>query len=255
MEGSAVWSRFGSRFKPKTHQAPLADNPYLTLHIHVVLTWDTGDNMRHFNLRSLSIIGLAALLASCSDKKEDPVPSADADAGPGAIPDGGRVAVSQGKKIGPAGGQIKLEEVTVDIPEGALTSEQEIKISRIEGLTPEGYDLYSPVYLFEPEGLQFEKPINVTIGFNGNANLATLFWSRADTTGYERMNSLVMGNHVNGPVTHFSKGFIADGVNFNDPPDPSCGVVTEILAGTPSDEYPAVIPDSSAVAILVQVED
>jgi hypothetical protein len=82
--------------------------------------------------------------------------------------------------------------------------------------------------------------------FEGDARVATFFWSRSEATGYERIGGLGSGDVVTAEVDHFSFGFIADGVDYTDPPDRSC-VVTNFLDGRTE--------DPSAVALFFTVDD
>lgn len=155
--------------------------------------------------------------------------------------------------ITPAGGQVMFEDVTLIIPDGAVSSSTEIRIVKTDA-KPAGYELYSPVYRFEPEGLQFDKPIEVRIRFEGNANLATKFWSWPDATGYQRRGGTVFDNQVTTFTEHFSLGFVANGVDFTSQPDTSC-VYTDVLAGRPDEQFGAIPEAPSAVGVLLRVTD
>lgn len=148
--------------------------------------------------------------------------------------------------IGPEGGSMTLEGVTLTFPAGAVAEEQEITITSTTEAAPDGYDAYSPVYRFEPDGMTFDHPLNLSIDFEGQANIAAMFWSRTDTTGFERLGGTVSGSAVNVEVSHFSRGFVADGVDYSDPPDLSC-VESYTIEGRTT--------DPSAVAMFFTVDD
>ncbi|HLK41069.1 MAG TPA: hypothetical protein VKU41_30165 [Polyangiaceae bacterium] len=97
-----------------------------------------------------------------------------------------------------------------------------ITITQTDQPCPAGFQCYSPVYAFGPPGTTFQKPVTVSIPFAGNQQLATLFWSFPTATGYQRVGGLPQGAEVAGDVTHFSTGFIADGVDYSQPADLSC---------------------------------
>ena len=139
-----------------------------------------------------------------------------------------------GASIGPDGGSITLgsgsSAATITVPPGALASPQVLTVTETTLPCPTGFTCYSPVFQFEPAGTTFQQPVTVSLPFQGNQQLATLFWSYPSATGYQRIGGLPSGDTVAGNVTHFSTGFIADGVNYSQPADPSC-VQTLGIAG------------------------
>ena len=105
------------------------------------------------------------------------------------------------------GGTVTVEGVTLTIPQGALSTATDITITKTTDPLPAGYEAYSPLYRFEPAGATFAQPVTVSLPFQGDAKLATIFWSRAGTTGYERLSAIIAGNVATVQVTHFSTGF------------------------------------------------
>lgn len=110
-------------------------------------------------LLALSMIGL--IFWSCSESSTDPKP----DAPP--------VYVNEGM-IGDIGGTVKMEDASnplngayIKIPEGALDAEVKIKISNANGLVYLPGDSTAQIIKIEPEGLQFKKPVEIAIPFNG----------------------------------------------------------------------------------------
>lgn len=135
--------------------------------------------------------------------------------------------------VGLEGGTVELENATLTVPAGALATPTMITVTETTMPTPAGYRAFSPLYRFEPEGLVFEAPVTVSIRSNASGAdvpLGTLFWSRdaADGGGWERLGGIPGGGEVEGQVTHFSFGFIADGVDYTAAPDTSC-VRTRVL--------------------------
>ncbi len=177
--------------------------------------------------------------------------TSDADAG-AQIWDAGVPAVV----IGAGGGTISAGGVQLTIPPGALTENAAITVSVSPESVPSGYAAYSPLYKFEPSGLQFALPVTVSIPFtvaNDTANpsndprVATLFWSRSGATGYERTAAAINNGVATASVTHFSTGFVANGISYTDPPDPTCArtlpVTTQPVAKT------------SGLGLVFRVED
>lgn len=114
--------------------------------------------------------------------------------------------------IGPAGGQISVAGALLDIPEGALSQDVEITVRQSSASQPEGFEMYSAVYEFEPSGLTFERPVTVRIPYSGQDEPLVVFWSKADGPGYEGVPSRLVGDAVEAGVMHFSTGFVAHGL-------------------------------------------
>lgn len=164
---------------------------------------------------------------------EDP----DAPDGPDATVDSANdasaevVAPSARAVIDANGGTVTLQGATLEVPAGALTTATEIALVATTADPPAGYRGFSKVFRVEPDGLALAVPAIVTLPFSGDAKLATLFWSRPDgATGYERIGGVLADGKLRARVEHFSGGFIADGVDYSEPPDRSC-VVTRLIEG------------------------
>jgi hypothetical protein len=166
----------------------------------------------------------------------------------GARPDGSMVGsgATVTVMVGPSGGSVEVGGATLMIPSGALSSETSITITETTEATPEGYEAYSPLYRFEPEGLVFAVPLTITLAYVGDRGLATLFWSRREGSGYERLGGVPTSDDVAGEVSHFSTGFIANGVDYAEPPDRRC-TQTRVL------ETREV--DPSGVALFFAIDD
>ncbi|MCZ7681400.1 MAG: VWA domain-containing protein [Sandaracinaceae bacterium] len=135
--------------------------------------------------------------------------------------------------IGAEGGRIDLMNASVTVPPGALGAATTITVTETTMPTPVGYRPFSPLYRFEPEGLTFAVPVTVSIrsrAAGADVPLGTLFWSRAvsEGGGWERRGGIPTGGNVVGETTHFSYGFLADGVDYTEAPDTSC-VRTRVL--------------------------
>lgn len=154
--------------------------------------------------------------------------------------------------VGPEGGRVTLGEVRVEIPAGALAMPTAIRVSATSMAAPSGYRAFSPVFRFEPEGTTFAQPVAITLPFEGDARLATVFWSRsaAPGDGYERVGGVPSGGRVTVQVTHFSTGFVADGVDYTEVPDRTCAR-TRVF----NTRYGTATGIPSAVAVFYGVED
>jgi formylglycine-generating enzyme required for sulfatase activity len=133
--------------------------------------------------------------------------------------------------IGPAGGVIEFGDFRLTIPAGALAADTAIAISFAADQSPAGYDLYTGVYRFAPAGTTFAIPATVSARFDGDAGRATLFWTAAGGSNVERRGGLIGSDgRLEETITHFSEGFVADGVSYTDTSDRSC-VVTRLIEG------------------------
>src|SRR5688572_22540284 len=61
--------------------------------------------------------------------------------------------------IGPAGGSIEAEGVSLVIPKGAVETDQTITVTPTDEAPPNGVTPYSRVVRFEPSGLVFAAPV------------------------------------------------------------------------------------------------
>ncbi|MBI5546085.1 MAG: hypothetical protein HY901_19515, partial [Deltaproteobacteria bacterium] len=170
--------------------------------------------------------------------------SPDQDAGTPA--DAGVPVIGTTKTIDSTGGSIALEGATLTIPAGAVATPTAITVTQTADPAPSGYAAYSPLFKFEPEGTTFDQPVTISLRYQGDSSLATLFWSRTGTTGFARLSTSVSGGVATAQVTHFSKGFVANGVDYSEPPDRTC-VRERLIHGRTFSQ--------SAVALFFEVDD
>ncbi|MBT3219201.1 MAG: hypothetical protein HN348_08930 [Proteobacteria bacterium] len=105
------------------------------------------------------------------------------------------------------GGIVSLGDVTLEIPEGALDSEVQITISETDQIPGEPYVPYSSVWLFEPDGLVFSTPVQVSIAYDDRGEGdPLLFWSNFDGD-YDELAAIDNGLALTAWVDHFSTGF------------------------------------------------
>ena len=114
--------------------------------------------------------------------------------------------------------QTKDKSVTVEIPAGAVEKSTTIAVVQTKE-KPAEYINLSPVYLFEPSGLQFKQPVTVKMMYDPSklpsgsveSNLK-LMWTN-EKGEFEPVESTVdtANKIVAGKITHFSKGFVGFG--------------------------------------------
>lgn len=111
--------------------------------------------------------------------------------------------------IGPDGGTIEYEGLTLIVPAGALSEDVEIELTKT-GEAPAGeFTRLSPVFKFEPEGLQFAAPVSVRMPFTGTARDPGMYWASAGDP-FQRIGGAVEDGAVVAEVSHFSQGFVGD---------------------------------------------
>jgi hypothetical protein len=105
--------------------------------------------------------------------------------------------------IGPQGGTLTLDThspegvvLTLMVPPGALQKATLISVVELPGTTPTGYTDYSPVYSFEPTGLQLSAPAKLNLPWDvvieSGFSLSTprelsIYESATPTDGYARL--------------------------------------------------------------------
>jgi hypothetical protein len=153
--------------------------------------------------------------------------------------------------VGPEGGVIEFGEIRLTIPPGALSAATPITISYAEQQAVAGYSPYTALYRFEPAGTRFQLPATVSARFTGDSGRATLFWTPDGGTGFERRGGRVgVDGRLEDQITHFSEGFVGDGVTYTDLSDRSC-VVTRLVEGR--NATPAGI--NGGLALFFTVDD
>lgn len=174
--------------------------------------------MRH-DVRRLRccVIAVAAALspAACGpsamggpDASTSPDGGAPIDGSGVQVGDGGCVrgtGASQTVVIGPDGGTLAFEAVTLAVPAGALADDTPITVTSTMECPVDVFDALTPLYRFEPPGLAFAQPAQVTLAYPGNGP-ALLRWT-APAIGWETPGIAAGGGSVAGAITHFSNGY------------------------------------------------
>ena len=111
-------------------------------------------------------------------------------------------------EIGPAGGDVVVDDVTLSIPPGALATPTKITVRRTDDAAPTGVVARSAVYRFEPDGLTFATPALVKI-IHRPVPSASVYWTTrgGGPSTFERLASTDDGVMASASIDHFSVGF------------------------------------------------
>lgn len=110
--------------------------------------------------------------------------------------------------VGPEGGVLSGQGVTLTIPPGALVEPRELSLTTTVADAPS--TAISPVFRFEPEGLEFDLPVHVSVNVADDA-VGTLYWSKSGAAGFEPAG-LAGGGVAEGFTSHFSEAYVGAGV-------------------------------------------
>lgn len=141
----------------------------------------------------------ACLLLACSSEPEpDPDPKADE----------GSDATSVRQTIGPEGGSIVVRGATVTIPQGALAEATAITISASDAAPFDDFVVLSKVFLFQPSGIDFARPVTLEIPFTNDAQPSSMWWASSTAPTFEDVGGEARGGKMIATVMHFSSGFV-----------------------------------------------
>jgi hypothetical protein len=133
--------------------------------------------------------------------------------------------------VGAAGGTVSAPGVTLTIPAGALPAGTSITIAPSADPIPAGYDGYTSLFAFSPDGTVFQTPATIDFTLaNAGAN-PTVYWSNA-TGGFDALETTPTAGGVSAQVAHFSRGFVGHKRADAPPPPPPPPPPTD--AGTDS---------------------
>jgi len=125
-------------------------------------------------------------------------------------PEGGDPSGASSSKLGATGGVIELAgDVKLEVPAGALGTEETISISQSDSAAPAEHVPLSPLFDFGPDGITFAQPVSVTLAFTGPGDNPAIYWSTADG-GFEALPTTIAGSKATAQVTHFSRGFVGE---------------------------------------------
>ncbi len=123
--------------------------------------------------------------------------------------DGVGDACANNGTVGPAGGTVTASDGAVlDIPHGALDRATQLSITRSAAPPPPGYGAIGPLYVLEPAGTVFARPVSVTLPLPAGTTHASIYWSRYDNTGHDAVGGKVSGSTITVQGTHFSSIFV-----------------------------------------------
>jgi hypothetical protein len=143
-------------------------------------------------------------------------------------------------RVGEKGGTLKAKGVTLEIPAGALDKDVKISVTNAGQSAPKELraEQLSDVYEFGPAGTTFNKDVEVTFHAKTDDPKAAVYFTKADGSGFEKIDSEKSGEEFTARVKHFSQGFV--GVPLDDELDAAAGPDAEAEeAGEPVDELDA----------------
>ena len=116
--------------------------------------------------------------------------------------------------IGPEGGQISLEGAALTIPAGALAAPVDIKVTSSAVAVPK-FEMATPLYVFEPDGLEFAQPVTITMTAPAALKATTMLLSTVhaggpDVTWFQDLHGTASGQTITGTMNHFSGVVTAD---------------------------------------------
>lgn len=161
-----------------------------------------------------------------NDSHQDDVAGPDVNVKEGAIGvDGGQLAIPDGPAL-TVPGQALEDEVVISISRMTWTEPDAPENIEGDSLAPVG-----DIWVFEPDGLVFEKPVTIVLPYNVTPAIGRdleVFWSVGDTGKFEAVDGATIANgNATFEVTHFSSGFVGfvvptvedprlpDGMTFN----------------------------------------
>lgn len=107
--------------------------------------------------------------------------------------------------VGVQGGTVETEDgVSLSVPFGALAEPTELTITTS---TLEIDGALSPVYVFEPDGAVFARPLTVTLP-HPSAEPASVYWSRLGEPGFDAIGGTVANGTITATTGHFSQAYV-----------------------------------------------
>jgi hypothetical protein len=159
----------------------------------------------------LTFLGfMSAGLVACSNA--NPSSTSNGTGGSGGEDTGGGGS-AQPTTIGPMGGTVIGEGITLEIPAGALTADTDIVVQPISPATVDGVTLVTPLFELKPAGTVFAKPITATFTLSGQPqvdSLLAVLTKYGDTSQYETVGLTVDDQKVSARFDHFSAIAIAN---------------------------------------------
>ncbi len=127
--------------------------------------------------------------------------------------------------VGKEGGKVAAKGVTIDIPAGALDKAVTITAKPAsKAKTPEKVKPLSKVYEFGPKGTVFKKDITVSFATEKEAPSAAVYFTKENSSEFEKLPSTNKDREVAAKVKHFSMGFAGEGEDDSPTNEPDSGV-------------------------------
>jgi hypothetical protein len=86
--------------------------------------------------------------------------------------------------IGPEGGDVRLQDFVLSIPEGALVAPMDVTVRRTSDGIPSDFSSTSPLYAIEPRNLELYRPAGVAIRSDADA-MSEVMWASGDETLFQ----------------------------------------------------------------------
>ena len=153
-------------------------------------------------------VAVALLTMACGPTHHttgDAGPRETGDSGTSTIPPEG---ASASATVGASGGALTLGDLDLVIPPGALESDVEITVTVTSEAVPGSFTGFSPVYRFEPAGTTFAAPVEVRLPFAGDADTASIFWTRGEGETFVALPTRVESGQALTETSHFSRAFV-----------------------------------------------
>lgn len=169
---------------------------------------------------------------------------------PGSAP-GEELPAEVSAQVGEKGGTLKAAGMTLEIPAGALDKNVKITVANAGQSAPKELraEQLSDVYEFGPAGTKFDKDVKVSFEAKADDPKASVYFTKEDGSGFEKIESEKRGTTFTAYVKHFSQGFV--GVPLDDEVDAGTGADAGNVedGGEPDDELDAdALPQMDADA-------
>lgn len=150
-----------------------------------------------------ALVFASALLVACT--QSHPRPEAPFEPRDLVEPDDENVV-----SIGPEGGVLRIDDLTLTVPPRALLEDVEIRVRGLAETPPEGFEAYSAVVEFAPLGLAFETLARIAMPFDGDPDLATIFWTNEEGA-FVALSTTVVDRLALAEVTQLGRAFVGTG--------------------------------------------
>jgi hypothetical protein len=116
-----------------------------------------------------------------------------------------------GMTLGTDGGTLQAPDgAALVVPSGALDGDTALSFRSTSDAPPGGIGASSPVYVFEPAGLLFARPVRVTLPLPDGVTSGSVYWSRLDGNGFDPIGGTIdaAARTITVTTAHFSQAVI-----------------------------------------------